>query len=322
MARNSQLNSRVDYSPEDAPVVDFRALAECSSDIVLQIGPDDRVLYVSPSVTDVLGWDRSEILSRQWELVHKADRARAFARGLQLNTGLREKVLTTLRIHTRDGNFLWVEAAAHRLYDHWGHPNGYVVSLRDISLRKQLESQLEALARTDGLTGLANRRAFDETLLREWKIGRREKKPLSLLIADLDLFKSLNDHYGHQVGDDCLKAVSDAIHQAVRRPTDMAARYGGEELAIILPNTPKAGAEAVAEHVRATIAALEFPHEGNPDHGSVVTASVGGATAVFQHFFTSHDPADLISAADTALYEAKNAGRNRTAFSILDVVEG
>src|ERR1700712_508948 len=116
-----------------------------------------------------------------------------------------------------------------------GQPIATLLVQRDVSKRKAMEVQLSALARTDPLTGLANRRAFDEVLAREWSRALRESGPISLLLLDVDLFKDLNDRYGHQAGDDCLRAVSGAVLSAVRA-SDIVARYGGEELAVILPH--------------------------------------------------------------------------------------
>jgi diguanylate cyclase (GGDEF)-like protein len=135
------------------------------------------------------------------------------------------------------------------------------------------------LALTDGLTELANRRAFDEALDREWKRTLREGSQISLLLLDLDCFKEFNDHYGHQVGDDCLRAVARAVAGVVRA-TDIAARYGGEEIAVILPSTNTGGSVEVAEKVRSAVEALQITHEGNPEGGGWVTVSVGVATAL------------------------------------------
>jgi diguanylate cyclase (GGDEF)-like protein len=188
--------------------------------------------------------------------------------------------------------------------------------MRDISERKLLEEKLSRLALTDGLTGLANRRAFDEALEREWKRTAREGSQISLLLLDVDHFKPFNDRYGHQVGDDCLRAVAIAVREAVRG-TDIAARYGGEEIAVILPSTNSVGAVAAAEKVRTAVEALQITHEGNPEGGGWVTASVGAATALSRHGGTMRMPESLLLAADTAMYKAKREGRNRVATALL-----
>jgi diguanylate cyclase (GGDEF)-like protein len=170
-------------------------------------------------------------------------------------------------------------------------------------------NELELLASKDGLTNLANRRCLDETLDREYSRALREQTPLSFILLDLDYFKSFNDHYGHQAGDDCLRAVSRAVSGFVRRPGDLAARYGGEELAVILSNTDAAGAAQVAEAVRAKIEALRLPHARSPLSGGAVTASVGVSTLAPGE--TAGGVQRIVQRADEMLYEAKRRGRNR-----------
>ncbi len=168
-----------------------------------------------------------------------------------------------------------------------------------------LNDRLEQMAVTDGLTGLANRRHFNQTLDREWRRARREIDLVSLLMIDIDHFKGYNDRLGHLAGDECLRRVARAIGSCVRRPLDLAARYGGEEFAIVLPGTDAAGAFAVAQRVREAVAAVALPH---PDTGKSVTVSIGMAT-----LRPIADDAEtiLIAASDEALYRAKRAGRDR-----------
>jgi two-component system, chemotaxis family, sensor kinase Cph1 len=172
-------------------------------------------------------------------------------------------------------------------------------------LLRQANEQLAGLASTDGLTGVANRRAFDEHLQREWARAIRSRRSLALIILDLDFFKQYNDHFGHPMGDECLKQVAHVL-QHERRPTDLAARIGGEEFSLILPDTDIEGAMAVAESVRSRIEGLHLDHAKSPM--GVVTASFGVAVATADRSGTAQD---LIQAADTALYEAKKGGRNR-----------
>jgi diguanylate cyclase (GGDEF)-like protein len=165
--------------------------------------------------------------------------------------------------------------------------------------------QLETMAATDALTGIANRRAFDAATARELRRAARERSPVSLLLFDADNFKKYNDRYGHQAGDAVLKAIAAALHDAEQRPADLAARYGGEEFAMLLPDTDAGGAMIVAEGVRAAIMAAGIEHGGNR-HG-VVTVSVGVATIVPGAKATQ---LDLTKPADAALYRAKEQGRN------------
>jgi diguanylate cyclase (GGDEF)-like protein len=172
---------------------------------------------------------------------------------------------------------------------------------------KQARDQLTRLAITDGLTGLANRRQFDETLLREYARLARHEAELSLLMIDVDHFKAFNDTYGHCKGDDCLRAVARVIADATLRPADLGARYGGEEFACVLPETSAEGANAIAEEIRAKIEMLRIPHacSTGADH---VTVSIGVATT---RCLPGGSPLDLISEADRQLYRAKLGGRNR-----------
>jgi diguanylate cyclase (GGDEF)-like protein len=172
------------------------------------------------------------------------------------------------------------------------------------------------LSLTDGLTGLLNRRAFDAALDREWKRTLREGSQTSLLLLDIDHFKEFNDQYGHQVGDDCLRAVAASL-KAAARATDIIARYGGEEIAVILPSTDTAGAVEVAEKMRSAVEALRLTHEGRPEGGEHVTASIGAATALARQGGTISLPEGLLLAADTALYKAKTGGRNGVATALV-----
>lgn len=167
--------------------------------------------------------------------------------------------------------------------------------------------ELLRLSLVDGLTGVANRRQFDESLRREWARGVRTAAPLSLLMCDVDCFKQYNDHYGHQQGDECLRVVAQALQGCVRRPADLVARYGGEEFVAILPDTELQGALLVAEEMRASIEARTLPHAGAPS--GFVSLSVGVASVVPQRDGLSSSR--LLADADAALYRAKQQGRNR-----------
>lgn len=180
--------------------------------------------------------------------------------------------------------------------------------LREIS--DELSSanrRLEQVSQLDGLTGLANRRHFDGFLAHRMADARRRREPLSLVLCDVDFFKPYNDQYGHVAGDECLKRVAGVVAGACRRDTDLAARYGGEEFVLVLPDTPAAGAEIVAERARHDLATLGIPHAGSPRSGQV-TLSAGISV-----FGTEADqaPESLIARADKALYRAKETGRNR-----------
>ncbi len=176
-------------------------------------------------------------------------------------------------------------------------------------LHKELEEKnvkLEVLSSLDGLTGLFNRRYFDDNLLKEWKQAIRTGSPLSLLIIDIDHFKNYNDHYGHLEGDDCLRKVAQSLYEALLRPVDIVARYGGEEFTAILPNTDLDGAIAVARRMMKNVAELNIPHPASPV-ADRVTVSIGATTMVPS---LGERATALLDYADKALYEAKEFGRN------------
>lgn len=179
-----------------------------------------------------------------------------------------------------------------------------------LSRQQLVESNLalQRMTKLDGLTGLSNRRHFDEQLDLEWKRARREQLELSLLIIDVDYFKSYNDSFGHVMGDEALRSVAQVLSQSCSRSGDMVARYGGEEFAIILPNTSHEGACSLADGARLAVQALAIAHV-LPAPGATLTISVGVATMVPEQDTTK--PIALIQRADTGLYQAKEKGRNR-----------
>jgi len=184
------------------------------------------------------------------------------------------------------------------------------IAIQQAQLYTELENlnqELSGLAWSDGLTQIANRRRFDQYLQGEWQRLMREKAPLTLILCDIDHFKLYNDHYGHLSGDLCLQQVARAIKQVTKRPADLAARYGGEELAVILPNTDLKGGVKVAYNIQKAIAALEISHIRSPVH-PFVTLSIGIANIIPNR---EQPPEYLINQADLSLYEAKRTGRNR-----------
>ncbi|MGC2049381.1 MAG: diguanylate cyclase [Gallionella sp.] len=175
--------------------------------------------------------------------------------------------------------------------------------------------ELHRVSVTDGLTGIPNRRVFDELLVREWRRCARLHKPISVVMLDVDYFKKFNDRYGHQAGDQCLKAAAKVIASAVPRASDLAARYGGEEFVLILSETDAEGARAVANRIREQVAGLKVPNEDSPHR--YVTLSCGISTVLP----SDNMPVEkLVKSADNALYMAKKQGRNTVAY--LDYGQG
>jgi len=171
---------------------------------------------------------------------------------------------------------------------------------------ERLNQELQRLTATDGLTGVANRRRFDEALEQEWRRGIRSAASLACVMIDIDHFKAFNDLNGHLQGDACLRQIAQALAITTKRAGDIVARYGGEEFAVVLPATSLANARLVAEQLRTIVAALRIPHEASTT-GPHVTISLGVASLVPKHGVA---PATLVAAADRALYQAKRSGRN------------
>jgi diguanylate cyclase (GGDEF)-like protein len=223
-----------------------------------------------------------------------------------------ESARTSLRtpgsrlLHMADGRWLQVRIRP-------GKDGGALALVSDISAMKnaedkliQMNARLEALASTDSLTGLQNRRSFDDALAREFTRNARSDTPLSVLIVDVDRFKAYNDAYGHPQGDECLKEVAAVLTMAVHRPADIVARYGGEEFVVLLPETNDEGAWSRAEKIRNAVRDLNIAHRGS-DKGRV-TVTIGIAVRAGGDV----SPSDLIRRADAALYAGKTSGRDQT----------
>lgn len=178
---------------------------------------------------------------------------------------------------------------------------------------EELNMQLLKWANLDGLTGLANRRHFNERFADEWLRAMRNRRPLTLIMFDVDWFKQYNDKFGHLEGDECLKRIAGSTQKVVCRPSDTVARYGGEEFIVLLPETDSSGATLVAEKIRIEIENLQIP---NPDSTVIpyITISLGVTTVVPE---VKADPNIYIKLVDEALYRAKNAGRNRISIALL-----
>ncbi len=205
------------------------------------------------------------------------------------------------------GTRLYLSIDAGPIYDKEGELVAVVETLRDMTAQKEAQVELLRLVSRDSLTGLANRRAFDEVMKDAWSRALRDAQPVSLIMADVDHFKLYNDSFGHQQGDECLRAVARVLTAEARRPADLVARYGGEEFCVVLPNVDLEGAQVVAERIRAAVESLGIPR-ASPGIGAVVTLSLGVASIVPAG---EDSPESLLRHADRELYRAKHLGRNR-----------
>jgi diguanylate cyclase (GGDEF)-like protein/PAS domain S-box-containing protein len=292
----------------------FRLLAEGSSDMVTRIGLDERLRYVSPSSSRVVGWRANQLIGTlALAGIHEEDRPHVQAIVDAMKRGDAEEARLTYRNTHRTNGEVWLESTMRVTRKDNGRVDGVVAISRDITEQKKLETRLEALAIEDSLTGLANRRRFDERLQEEWARCYRDRSSLALLMIDVDHFKAYNDEYGHPAGDACLRVVAQVIAAEMKRPGDLAARYGGEEFAMLLPNTDAAGCARIGEQIRKAIRDAGLVHSTNRASGCV-TASLGGA-ACRPTLERTAGVTSLVEAADQALYAAKEAGRNRLMMS-------
>jgi diguanylate cyclase (GGDEF)-like protein/PAS domain S-box-containing protein len=293
-----------------AKEADFRLLAEESSDMVTRIGLDERMQYVSPSSATILGWGPGQLTGTPALAgVNAEDLPTIAATVAALKRGAIADARLVYRTRHRDAKEVWLESTMRATRDQvTGEIDGVVAISRDVTVHKVAHEELEALATLDGLTGLANRRLFDDRLREEWARACREGAPLSLLMIDVDHFKKFNDRYGHPAGDTCLQAIAEVLNAEARRPADLAARYGGEEFVLLMPNTDAAGCAQLGERIKLELSKLTLPHALNPPSGRV-TVSLGGATmSPVGERWT--ECGELLAAADGALYSAKDRGRD------------
>ncbi len=292
----------------------YRMLAENGGDLVTQLGPDLRRVYVSPASRSLLGYEPHELLgTHPRQTIHDEDWPACEAAFTAATIGGMSSPLS-YRMCRKDGTLVWVEAIARRMEG----GEGCLVAVRDVAQRKKVEQdlheaniKLQHLVMLDGLTGIGNRRSFDTTLEREFHGAMRSDLPLSLLMIDIDHFKRFNDSYGHLAGDECLRVIAATLHEQTKRPADHPVRYGGEEFAMLLPQTESVGAVMVADRICEAVRGLDLAHlvPGRAGGRTGVSVSIGVATI---------DPARdgttaqmLIEAADKALYSAKQGGRDR-----------
>lgn len=294
-------------------------VTENSRDVIILADFDGRPNYISPAIFGLTGWSPQDTLNRGFhEVAHPDDLPRIEALVDQLRQDTSDAVdksaMIEYRIRERRGGYIWVESSL-RLLRHpgTGLRSGILVIVRDISERKiaeellmQAHAAVERIAIVDALTGVANRRRFDESLKAEWHRAMRDRAPLSLLFLDVDHFKLYNDSYGHVRGDSCLRQIAESAQQVVSRPGDLLARYGGEEFAVLLPGTPSEGAMKVAADICEGLRSLSLAHFANEP--GIVTISIGCATIVPE---LGQQSQMLIEIADLALYSAKRGGRNQ-----------
>jgi len=293
---------------EDAGV--YKTLLESTKAIPWKLDwPGLRFAYIGPQIETLLGWTQES-----WKTVddwaarmHPDDRERVVNFCVsQSQAGVDHEA--DYRALTTDGSYVWIRDVVHVKRNEAGETTSLVGFMFDISERKRAEQELlrmteelQAMSLTDALTGIANRRKFDQQLEVEWRDSRRSGKPLSLLIADIDWFKPYNDLHGHPAGDACLKRIAGVLDGFARRPRDVAARLGGDEFGLLLPETDHAAAQLVARDLAEAVFALRIAH-GSEEAGEWAGISIGVATDVV---INAADVSAFVEHADRQLYAAK-----------------
>ena len=284
---------------------------------IARVNLDGSWLECNKKLSEIVGYGQAELMSMTFQdITHPDDLNEDLLYLQELLSGTRTSYSMEKRYRHKLGHYLWVRLTVTLVKDLLKQPRYFVSLVQDISAEKQAEEASEALKQaledlslTDGLTGIGNRRKFDTALSNEWRRASRQGSRVSLIMADIDHFKSYNDEHGHLAGDECLKKIAAVLPAYGNRVSDCIARYGGEEFVILLPDVALADAVRIAEHCRCAVQNLGISRDGDT-HSSkdVVTISLGVAEATPK----PEDLADvLIKNADQQLYAAKHGGRNQ-----------
>lgn len=270
--------------------------------------------YIGPQIEKVLGWKQDSWRTvEDWAMrMHENDRAWVVDFCVaQSISGVDHEA--DYRALTIDGEYIWIRDVVHVVRKPDGEVDSLVGFMFDISERKRQEQELETLKKQleeysyqDGLTGIANRRFFEDCYQREWLNAQREQKPLTLMLLDIDYFKQYNDYNGHILGDACLKQIAQLLKKNVSRPRDLVARFGGEEFILVLPDTSQDAAIEIVERILQSIRTADICHSSSPlDQRLSVSLGVKTIVPMF-----NHDKMTFLKEVDRNLYLAKEQGRN------------
>ncbi len=293
-------------------VAHLEGMLNSISDGIVEINAEGRILYINPAASTYFSASACSLLGKRFlDLVRPNDRKAVWSL-FEADSGHPAPVCIE-----QGKRFLSIKSAAVET-----ETTNRMILINDVTAYEETRCALQdanealsALSRTDALTGIANRRRFDERLGEEWRRMRRDQKTLSLLLCDVDHFKDFNDAQGHPAGDACLRSVAEVLSRLARRPGDLAARYGGDEFALILPDTDSGGAEKLGRALQRRIDRLGGRAQ-KPDTPVRVSLSIGIACA--RPGIAADSPEKLLSLADNALYDAKRSGRNRMICRSLD----
>jgi len=308
-----------------AAEVRFTATFEQAAVGMAHVATDGKWLNMNSRCCEIVGYSKKELLGMTFaDITHPDDLDADWALVRALLAGERSTYSMEKRYITRERQLVWVNLTVSLVLNKDAKPDYFITVIEDITARKRLEAErdelivsleervrertaeLEKLIRTDVLTGIANRRRFDEHFEVEWGRAARARQPLSMVIVDIDYFKGLNDSLGHAIADRALISVAKELMQSAQRSSDLAARYGGDEFVLLLPDTGPEGALKVATKIEEAIRRLELPNPGSPV-SAYLTVSQGVASASP----TQRGAHNILAlAADRALYKAKENGRN------------
>ncbi|MEN5063458.1 sensor domain-containing diguanylate cyclase [Achromobacter aegrifaciens] len=304
----------------ESPLLDdnavYRTLLESTKAIPWKIDwATKQFAYIGPQIEALLGWKAESWVSvEDWAMrMHPEDRDYVVNFCVtQSQAGVDHEA--DYRALTKENGYVWIRDVVHVVRNDSGEVEALIGFMFDITERKKteekllaLQKELEALSFKDGLTNIANRRRFDSGFELEWERARSERKPLSILLFDVDFFKQYNDLYGHTQGDQCLVDIAQTLSLALDGPRDLVARYGGEEFVVLLPEADAGVARKVAERCQRLLKKKAIVHALSP-HDRRVTVSIGAGTAVPDE---QSDRAGFIKAVDQQLYAAKKNGRDR-----------
>lgn len=292
----------------------YSLMADNLTDMITTLNLKGNITYVSLSSQTLLNYMPSELINKNiYDFINEEDKEKLNIALLTAKQSSNQST-TTYRIMKKSGQYVWFETTLKCIKDNVGNPLEVICVSRDITLRKKIESNLiianrkfKNLTYIDGLTEISNRRFFDETVKKYYKKALISSNFISLIIIDVDFFKEYNDTYGHIEGDKCLKTIANTLNITVRKNSDIVTRFGGEEFAVILPDTDESGAIHVAVKLKNKIEELKIVNK-NSKVNDYITISLGINTIIpsSQNGYES-----FIKNADKALYMAKKKGRNR-----------
>ncbi len=287
----------------------FKSLVDNTNDVIMVMdstpleegGPF--IVYVNPAFERLLGYTTDEVVGQNPKVLQGPDTDDTTRENIREAMASGERIRTQILNYTKDGHPLWMDINIVPIFNEQGQLAYFAAIERDLTEHKMLQARLEILASTDALTGLPNRQAFTGRANKEFSRSNRYSRPLSLIMIDVDHFKSINDQYGHAAGDHVLTNVGRILGDGLR-DSDVLARIGGEEFVLLLPDTPMTNAEYVAERMRLGLEVTPIKYQ---DLELTITASFGVAAISPQDETLDQ----MLARADQAMYEAKNKGRNQ-----------